>query len=151
MALGLYGADGVRTIFLADGNTAVLPTEYVRQSLKRYISFKYSRGRSTLAVYLLDPEIEDIVKSSIQVTPSGSYLAIEPDISGEILSAVRREIGQTPSSAQQPAILTSPDIRRYLRRLIEMEFPYVAVLSYQELTPEMNIQPLARVSLTQQA
>jgi radical SAM superfamily enzyme YgiQ (UPF0313 family) len=27
MALGLYGADGVRTIFLADGNTAVLPTE----------------------------------------------------------------------------------------------------------------------------
>jgi len=27
MALDLYGADGVRTIFLADGNTAVLPTE----------------------------------------------------------------------------------------------------------------------------
>jgi len=27
MALGLYGADGVQTIFLADGNTAVLPTE----------------------------------------------------------------------------------------------------------------------------
>jgi type III secretion protein V len=125
-------------------------TEYVRQALKRYISFKYTRGGSTLAVYLLDPEIEDMVKSSIQHTPSGSYLALEPDISTEILSAVRREIGQTAAGAQQPVVLTNPDIRRYFRRLVEMEFPYLAVLSYQELTPEMNIQPLARIQLGQQ-
>jgi type III secretion protein V len=124
-------------------------TEYVRQALRRYISFKYSRGRNTLAVYLLDPEIEDIVKSSIQHLPSGSYLALEPDISTEILQSVRREVGNTPASAQQPVVLTNPDIRRYFRRLVEMELPNLAVLSYQELTPEMNIQPLARISLGQ--
>ena len=62
---------------------------------------------------------------------------------------MRREVGQTPASAQQPVVLTSPDIRRYFRRLVEMEFPYLAVLSYQELTPEMSIQPLARIALGQ--
>ena len=43
----------------------VLLTEYIRSSLKRFISFKYSKGQTVLPVYLLDPEIEDIVRGAI--------------------------------------------------------------------------------------
>jgi type III secretion protein V len=42
-------------------------------------------------------------------------------------------------------VVTSADIRRYVRRLLETEHPGVAVLSYQELTPEAKLQPLGRV------
>ena len=52
-----------------------------------------------------------------------------------------------PPSAQQPVVLTTMEIRRYFRKLVELEFPHLAVLSYQELSPEMNIQPIARISL----
>jgi type III secretion protein V len=128
-------------------NDTVMLTEYVRAALKRYISHKYTRGQSTLIVYLIDPQIEETVRSSIQHTSSGSYLALEPEITQEILAAVRNEIGNLPPSAQQPVILTTMEIRRYFRKLVELEFPHLAVLSYQELSPEMNIQPIARISL----
>jgi len=125
----------------------VMLTEYVRSALKRYISHKYTRGQNTLIVYLLDPQIEETVRSSIQHTSSGSYLALEPEITQEILSAVRTEVGSLPPTAQNPVILTTMEIRRYFRKLVELEFPHLAVLSYQELSPDMNIQPIARISL----
>ncbi len=129
-------------------NDTVMLTEHVRSALKRYISHKYTRGQSTLIVYLLDPQIEDTVRSSIQHTSSGSYLALEPEITQEILAAVRSEIANLPSSAQQPVILTTMEIRRYFRKLVELEFPNLAVLSYQELSPDMNIQPISRIALS---
>ena len=125
----------------------VMLTEYVRNALKRYISHKYTRGGNTLVVYLLDPQIEETVRGSIQHTQSGSYLALEPEITQEILTSVRNEVGNLPPPAQNPVILTTMEIRRYFRKLVELEFPHLAVLSYQELSPDMNIQPIARISL----
>ncbi len=125
----------------------VMLTEHVRSSLKRYISHKYTSGQNTLVVYLLDPQIEETVRSSIQHTASGNYLALEPEITQDLLASVRREIGNLPPSAQQPVILTTQEIRRYFRKLVELEFPHLAVVSYQELSPEMNIQPIARITL----
>jgi type III secretion protein V len=46
----------------------VMLTEYVRSSMKRYISFRYTGGRDTLFVYLLDPEIEDVIRGAIRRT-----------------------------------------------------------------------------------
>lgn len=126
---------------------SVMLTEYVRSALKRYISHKYAGNNPTLVVYLLDPQIEETVRSSIQHTSSGSYLALEPEITQEILNSVRQEIGNLPPSAQNPVILTTQEIRRYFRKLCELEFPHLAVLSYQELSPELNIQPISRISL----
>ncbi len=125
----------------------VMLTEYVRMSMKRYITYKYSRGGNTLVVYLLDPQIEQAIKDSIQITSSGNYLALEPEIAQDILDAVRVEIGDLPATAQQPVILTNVEIRRYFRQLVKLEFPYLAVLSFQELNPDMNIQPVARISV----
>ena len=96
---------------------------------------------------ILDPQIEETVRASIQHTQSGSYLALEPEITQEILTAVRNEVGNLPPTAQNPVILTTMEIRRYFRKLVELEFPHLAVLSYQELSPDMNIQPIARISL----
>ena len=39
------------------------------------------------------------------------------------------------------------DIRRYTRKLIEMDLPDLAVLSHQELTEDLNVQPIGRISL----
>ena len=44
-------------------------------------------------------------------------------------------------------LLTSMDIRRYMRKMIEQELYDLPVVSYQELTHEINIQPLARIEI----
>lgn len=126
----------------------VLLTEYVRSSLKRYISYKYSQGQSVLSVYLLDPEIEDMVRGAIKQTSAGSYLALDPDSVQLILHSMRNTIQQAPPGGQPPVLLTAIDVRRFVRKLIEGEFPELAVVSYQEIVPEIRIQPLGRVQLT---
>lgn len=126
----------------------VLLTEYVRSSLKRFISYKYSLGQSVLSVYLLDPEIEDMVRGAIKQTSAGSYLALDPDSVQLILHSMRSIIQPTPAGGQPPVLLTAIDVRRFVRKLIEGEFPDLAVVSYQEIVPEIKIQPLGRVQLT---
>jgi type III secretion protein V len=126
----------------------VLLTEYVRSSLKRYISYKYSSGQGILSVYLLDPEIEDMVRAAIKQTSAGSYLALDPDSVQLILHAMRTTIAPTPPGGQLPVLLTAIDVRRFVRKLIEGEFPDLAVVSYQEIVPEIRTQPLGRVQLT---
>ena len=126
----------------------VLLTEYVRASLKRYISYKYSQGQSTLSVYLLDPEIEEMVRGAIKQTSAGSYLALDPDSVNLILKAMRHTVTPPPPGGQPPVLLTAIDVRRFMRKLIESEFPDVSVISYQEIIPEIRIQPLGRVQIT---
>jgi type III secretion protein V len=126
----------------------VLLTEYVRSSLKRYISYKYSLGQTVLSVYLLDPEIEDMVRGAIKQTSAGSYLALDPDSVQLILHSMRNTIQPTPPGGQPPVLLTAIDVRRFVRKLIEGEFPDLAVVSFQEIVPEIRIQPLGRIQLT---
>jgi type III secretion protein V len=126
----------------------VLLTEYVRSSLKRYISYKYSLGQSVLSVYLLDPEIEDMVRGAIKQTSAGSYLALDPDSVQLILHSIRNTVQPTPAGGQPPVLLTAIDVRRFVRKLIEREFPELSVVSYQEIVDEIRIQPLGRVQLT---
>jgi hypothetical protein len=109
--------------------------EHERGSLKRYISHKYTRGQNTLKVFLVDPETESRLRQRADLTSEESA-----SLAGSIRYDFKR------FKDQNAAILTSQDIRRRLRDLIYHEFPGLAVLSYQELSPDMNIQSLSRIS-----
>ena len=125
----------------------VLLTEYVRSSMKRAISFRHTSGRETLYVYLLDPEIEDIINSAIRRTSTGSFLSLDPALAHDILNALRREISRRAPTAQKPVVVTDMELRRFVRKMFELEFADVAVLSYQELAPTLNVQPIARITM----
>lgn len=127
-------------------NTVML-TEHVRTSLARYLCYRFGHGSDMLLVYLLATDIEDMIRSSIVNSSQGQYLALEPDLATEILHALRHEISQLPPGARRPVILTAQEIRRFVRKLIEVEFHEVAVMSYQELSADFRVQPIGRVSL----
>lgn len=122
-------------------------TEYVRSSLRRYISFRYAGVRESLFVHLLDPEIEDVIRGAIRRTSTGTYLSLDPNIAHDILEAIRRELEPLPATAQKPIIITDQEVRRFVRKMVELEFPELTVLSYQELAAELNIQPIGRISM----
>jgi type III secretion protein V len=126
---------------------SVLLTEYVRSSLKRHISYKYSSGQNVLPAYLLAPNVEDTVRGAIRQTSAGSYLALDPAIGKRLVENIKKTVGDLTAGVQKPVLLTSMDIRRYMRKMIEQELYDLPVLSYQEMTQEINIQPLARVEL----
>jgi type III secretion protein V len=126
---------------------SVLLTEYVRASLKRHISYKHSSGQNMLPAYLLAPAVEDTLRSAIRQTSAGSYLALDPATGKRLVESIKNTVGDLSAAAHKPVLLTSMDIRRYLRKLVEPELYELPVLSYQEMTQEINIQPLARIDL----
>jgi type III secretion protein V len=125
----------------------ILLTEYVRGSLKRQICFQYTAGQNTLPVYMLTPETEDKIRGSIRQTSSGSFLALDPDKTAAFVQNVKKEVGQLQGMSNRPVLLTSMDIRRYVRKLIEGEMYDLPVLSYQEMTPEVTVQPLGKIGM----
>jgi type III secretory pathway component EscV/tetratricopeptide (TPR) repeat protein len=138
-------APRAENLCLADSNRGLddlSPADYsnfVRTTLKKYISHKYTKGGATLIVYLLDPEIER------RIINTGA-LPLTDDEQTRLMEAISDEVGSLPPTAQTPVLLTSMEIRRTVRKLIEASFPNLAVLSYQELSPDLNIQPIARIS-----
>ncbi len=122
-------------------------TEYIRSSLKRYICYKYANGNNILPAYLLDQQVEEQIRGGVRQTSAGSYLALDPTITQSFLEQVRHTVGDLTQMQNKPVLIVSMDIRRYVRKLIEGDYHALPVLSYQELTQQINIQPLGRVGL----
>lgn len=122
-------------------------TEYVRAALRRQLSYQFSRGSNQLAVLLLDPSIEAKIGSALRYTPTGGYLDLTPDGVRTILEAIRQPMVRLPNGVQIPPILTVMEIRSAVRRLVATEFPQLHVLSYQDLRPDIDIQPVGRIEL----
>ena len=125
----------------------VLLTEYVRGSLKRYISYKFSNGQNILPAYLLDQGLEETIRGAIRQTSSGSYLTLDSGITRELVARVKKAVGDISNRQHKPVLLTSMDIRRYVRRIIELDIYDLSVLSYEELTQEITVQPMDKISL----
>ena len=125
----------------------VMLTEYVRGALKRQISYMYSKGQNMLPAILMDPSVEETIRKAIRQTSAGAFLALDPDTSRRFIVAVGAAAGDYRKHVQMPVLLASMDIRRYVRRLIEGEHYRLPVVSYQELTPEISVQPMNRIRL----
>lgn len=123
----------------------VMLCEYIRSALKRQISYKYCAGQNLLPAVLLEPNCEEIIRKAIRQTSAGAFLALDPNASRQFVAEVRRVSGQ--NLGRKLVIICSIDIRRYVRRLIEGEFYEIPVLDYQELTPDIAVQPIDRIRL----
>ena len=125
----------------------VMLAEYVRCDLKRQISYMYSKGQNMLPVILMEPQVEETIRRAIRQTSAGAFLSLDPASSQRILNAVEQAAGKYRTSTQKPVLMVSMDIRRYVRRLIEPKFYELPVMAYQEVTPEISVQPVARIHI----
>ncbi len=119
-------------------------TENVRIDLKNQISHQYSKNK-VLPVYLLDPETEEKLRNSIRQTPEGVGLALEVDESKTFLGAIADLINGSDRQ-EGAALITTLDLRCHIRKLTKLEFHDLPILSFQELTPQVNVQPLGKIS-----
>jgi type III secretion protein V len=120
-------------------------TEYVRMNLKRYIAHKFGNGQPVLPVYLLDPAIEQTLQSGIRQGASGSKLTLDPEVSQGILDSFRKAFAKIDMAATRPIVLAQMEVRYFTKRLLAFEYPSVVVLSFQELPPDVRVQPVGRV------
>jgi len=120
--------------------------EFVRSQLRRPLTHALTQGGRELSVVLLEPQIEEAIRSAVSRTPAGSFLTLAPAAARDVVSAVRRALPQQPIDAPL-VVLTQPDIRRFVRKLLELDLRDVRVVSYAELLPEVAIRPSGRATL----
>ena len=122
-------------------------TEYVRFSLARNICNPLIDETGKLSVITLDPNIESLIANNIQKSMQGSFPALDPDSTSNILGALKGKLDQVYFYNNQPVILVSPNVRAAFRRLIEMVFPAVSVLSLNEVPNDVEIKTEGVVTL----
>ncbi|MFN7960844.1 MAG: type III secretion system export apparatus subunit SctV [Thermoanaerobaculia bacterium] len=121
-------------------------TERVRIALKRYIAHRFGKGRPVVSVYVLDPRIEQAVADAIHPSPAGSALTLDPQVSRALVDAFAATISSL-RPGHQLIVVTQMEVRYFVKRLLELQYQDVVVLSFQELPPDLRLQPIGRIML----
>jgi type III secretion protein V len=124
-------------------------TEFVRSQMRRTLTHQLTQGHRELSVVLLDSAIEETIRAAISRTAAGSFLTLAPAAGRDIVAAVKKALVSWPAqSPQPPVLLTQPDIRRFVRKLVEIDLAELKVISYAELLPEVVIKPVDRATVS---
>ena len=75
-------------------------------------------------------------------------LAVEPVLLDRLLRGVEAKLsGVNQTDARGPVLLSSPSIRAPLRQLLSRSAPRLAVLSHNELPPDVQVVAAGQVEL----
>jgi flagellar biosynthesis protein FlhA len=116
-------------------------TEYVRAGLARQISKQFAGEDGVLRVLTLDPRAED----ELLRTQEGQ--AVDPQWLNRLYASLQKKVGEATQEGYNPTLLCSPTVRRVFRSIVERVAPRLAVLSYQEVIPELEVHSLGVVGV----
>jgi type III secretion protein V len=120
--------------------------DHVRFALRRQMCHHMSRDGLIQAV-LLSPEVEDVLRSAIRTSSLGEYLELDQQYEQQLLDNLADISATFASSRQSPIIVTTADIRRQMRKLIEDEFFSIPVFSFTELSQHYKVQPIGMLEV----
>ncbi len=122
-------------------------TEYVRMALSKSICSGLVDENNYITVTTLSNEVERLIANNLQKSLNGTYPAVDPDSTNKIFNSIKEINENVDFYNNRPIILVSPKIRAPFKKLVEMVFPNVAVLSLNEIPSDMQIKAQAVVNI----
>jgi flagellar biosynthesis protein FlhA len=121
-------------------------SERLRAALGRQICLTHADENKTLHAVTLSQDWEKTLDESCQRTELGTMFLLNPIQVQELIETT----AQTLFGVQQnvgiiPVILCSPRIRLPLYQLLERHIPAVAVISYSELIPDIQVEQVGTI------
>ena len=115
--------------------------EFVKCGFRQYLTYKVSRGQSTIICYLLDADIEMRLQAFAVARDKPPF--DEPELA-QILKGMSEEFVESYGT---PVLFlaTTPDVAFLVQDMIAQDFPEVTVLHRQSVEETANVQPIARV------
>ncbi|BAF69729.1 flagellar biosynthesis protein FlhA [Nitratiruptor sp. SB155-2] len=120
-------------------------TELVRESLARLITSIYAKD-GVLYALTLDPASEEKLYAKIKEY-NGNLPPIDPAKLQSFIMQISKNMEKFVIEQRTPVLLTSPNVRRYVYKIIEPYMSNVAVLSYNEVDPKTKLKIIDKVSL----
>ncbi len=120
-------------------------TEEVRRALAPSISRRLASQDGNLYVMTLAPDLNQSLMGSVQQTEAGPSLLLDPETLQTTLQSIGSQAESMAGQGHRPILLAPGNIRAALRRLIERSLPNVSVLSYQEISPQVDVHSVGMV------
>lgn len=117
--------------------------EHVRSQLARYISAHFACEQVLRAVVLSNP-LEEMIRQGVRQSAGGTFINLEPAQLDHFYDALA--LVMTPLRHRRDIVLlTAMDIRRFVRKLTEMHYPGITVLSFSEIVPSAQVSVIDSV------
>ena len=116
-------------------------TEYVRQALAPLITKLYSVNGNIYAA-VLHPALESELVGYIE---SGKHSEFMKTIAEVVKPQLERAMEQFSRVGAEPLLITAPEIRRYVKQVLDNYLPHYHVISYAELEKGANLKVVAVV------
>jgi len=128
-------------------------TEYARNALSRTLCHQNKGDDGRIHCVTLDPSLEELMAKSLHRSEQGTTLTMPPPLQTRMVEAIQAEVDKaTPSAGgRPPVILCPPQIRYWIRKMIEVRMPSVAVMSYNEVVRGFEVESHGLVVLADEA
>jgi flagellar biosynthesis protein FlhA len=121
-------------------------TECVRQALSRNICKQNLADTGELYVVTLSPDVENTIAKG--ASPDGTSVTLDPNFSRSLFDKMNVELEKAiTATSNQPVILCSAPIRMLFRKLVERTYPQIAIMSYNEISPNVKVKSVGVVKV----
>jgi len=130
-------------------------TEYVRNALRRTICGQYAtpiddaagaRRRFRLPCVTLDPAFEDWINGYVDRSGGATVLSIPATAANQAVERITAALQPLLAGGHQAVVIASPQVRGVVRQILEPHLPAAAVLGYNEIVPEVEIESMGLVT-----
>ena len=118
-------------------------SEHARRALVSQLSKPFQTENGSVRAITIDPKLEAQLSQGIRQSASEVALVIEPRLARHVIDSLSKMIQQMLAAGQQPMVLCAPQLRLAFRRFFENTFNDLAVLSYAEIPPRVQVQNAA--------
>ena len=122
-----------------------LLTDLVRQRLARTITRPHVGSDGVLHVLTLEPTLDERLRGAVQRTDQGTFFSLDAPTLERLVRGIERAVATVRERGA--VLLASPTIRAPLRQIVSRIDPRMAVISHNELPPELRIVGAGAVEL----
>jgi flagellar biosynthesis protein FlhA len=123
-------------------------TELVRERLSPHITSRVKGADGHIAALTLDARLEEVLRRSLREIASGTGGAIDPEMLRNVTASAEQSLKKFSAISATPLVVTSPDLRRYVRAILERKIPQLTVVSFREIDPSTPINVIERLAPT---
>ena len=115
-------------------------SEHGRRAMGAQIIKSYQGEDGRLRAITLDPRLEQQIAQGVRTSPGEVGLVLEPGLARHVTDHLGKCVQQMTAAGRAPVVVCAPQIRLGFRRFFESAFAELAVLSYAELPPRVQVQ-----------
>jgi flagellar biosynthesis protein FlhA len=121
-------------------------SEHARRALGAQLTKPYQSENGSLKAITMDPRLEQQLAQGLRQSATEVALVVEPKLARHIMETLSKFVQQMLTAGQPPVVLCAPPLRLAFRRFFESTFADLAVLSYAEIPPRVQVQNAAVIS-----